>query len=75
MTNGTVQKSDGTKLVLNYQEGSQTISVPPGVPVLLVVAQKVDFTPGDVVYATTKLPDGTLITDKIFQFIPSTAAH
>jgi hypothetical protein len=61
MTNGTVQKSDGTTLVLNYQDGSQTIFVPPGVPVTLVAAEKVNFTPGDVVYATTKKlphPDG-----------------
>jgi hypothetical protein len=76
MTNGTVQNSDGTTLVVNYQDGSQTISVPPGVPVTLVAAQKVDFTPGDVVYATTKkLPDGTLVTDKIFQFIPAASSH
>jgi hypothetical protein len=61
MTNGTVQKSDGTTLVLNYQDGSQTIFVPPGVPATLVAAEKVNFTPGDVVYATTKKlphPDG-----------------
>src|SRR5580698_3555340 len=76
MTNGTVQQSNGTSLVLNYQYGSQTISVPPGVPVTLVAAEKVDFTPGDVVYATTKkLPDGTLVTDKIFQFIPAATSH
>jgi hypothetical protein len=72
MTNGTVQKSGGTTLVLNYQDGSQTISVPPNVPVTEVAPQKVTFSPGDVVYATTqKLPDGTLVTDKIFQFIPA----
>jgi hypothetical protein len=76
MTNGTVQQSNGNKLVVNYQDGSQTISVPPGVPVMLVAAQKVDFTPGDVIYATTtKLPDGTITTDKIFQFVPAAAAH
>src|SRR5580698_6095657 len=72
MTNGTVQKSGGTTLVLNYQDGSQIISVPPNVPVTEVAPQKVTFSPGDVVYATTqKLPDGTLVTDKIFQFIPA----
>jgi len=72
MTNGTVQKSGGTALVVNYQDGSQTISVPPNVPVTEVAAQPVTFSPGDVIYATTqKLPDGTLVTDKIFQFIPS----
>jgi len=71
MTNGTVQKS-GTTLVLDYQGGSQTISVPPNVPVTEVAPQKVTFNPGDVVYATTeKLVDGTLATDKIFQFIPA----
>ena len=76
MTNGTVQKSNGTTLLVNYQDGSQTISVSPGVPVTLVAAEPVTFTPGDVVYATTKkLPDGTLVTDKIFQFVPAAESH
>jgi hypothetical protein len=75
MTDGTVQKSSGTTLVLNYQGGSQTISVPPNVPVTEVAPQNVTFSPGDVVYATTqKLPDGTLVTDKIFQFIPAASS-
>jgi hypothetical protein len=76
MTNGTVQKSGGTTLVVNYQDGSQTISVPPNVPVTEVAPQTVTFSPGDVVYATTeKLPDGTLVTDKIFQFVPAAASN
>jgi hypothetical protein len=76
MTNGTVQKSGGTTLVVNYQDGSQTISVPPSVPVTEVAPQTVTFSPGDVVYATTeKLPDGTLVTDKIFQFVPAAASN
>jgi hypothetical protein len=76
MTNGTVQKTSGTTLVVNYQGGSQTISVPPDVPVTLVAPQEVTFSPGDVVYATTeKLPDGTVETDKIFQFIPAPVAN
>ena len=75
MTNGTVQKSGGTTLVVNYQDGSQTISVPPNVPVTEVAPQKVTFSPGDVVYATTqKRADGTLVTDKIFQFIPAASS-
>ena len=75
MTNGTVEKGSGTTLVVRYQDGSQTISVPPNVPVTEVAPEKVTFSPGDVVYATTqKLPDGTLVTDKIFQFIPA-ASH
>ena len=76
MTNGTVQKSGDTTLVVNYQDGSQTITIPPCVPVTQVAPQKVTFTPGDVVYATTqKQPDGTVVTDKIFQFIPAAASH
>jgi hypothetical protein len=75
MTNGTVQKGGGSTLVVHYQEGSQTISVPPGVPVTEVAPQKVTFSEGDVVYAATqKLSDGTLVTDKIFLFIPA-ASH
>jgi hypothetical protein len=75
MTNGTVQKSGGTTLVVNYQDGSQTITVPPNVPVTEVAPQKVTFSPGDVVYATTqKLADGTLVTDKIFQFVPAASS-
>src|ERR1700727_2210945 len=75
MTNGTVQKSGGTTLVVNYQDGSQTITVPPNVPVTEVAPQQVTLSPGDVVYATTqKLPDGTLVTDKIFQFIPAVSS-
>jgi len=72
MTNGTIQKGSGTTLVVGYQDGSQTISVPPNVPVTEVAPENVTFSAGDVVYATTqKLPDGTLVTDKIFQFIPA----
>jgi hypothetical protein len=76
MTNGTVQKSGGATLVVNYQDGSQTISVPPDVPVTLVAPQEVTFSPGDVVYATTRrLRNGTVVTDKIFQFVPVAASH
>jgi hypothetical protein len=72
MTNGTVQKGGTTTLLVQYQDGSKTISVPPNVPVMLVAPEKVTFSEGDVVYATTeKLADGTLVTDKIFQFIPA----
>jgi len=75
MTNGTVEKSGGTTLVVNYQDGSQTVSIPPNVPVTEVAPQTVTFSSGDVVYATTqKLPDGTLVTDKIFQFIPASSS-
>jgi hypothetical protein len=67
MTNGTVQKGSGTTLVVRYQDGAQTISVPPNVPVTAVVPEKVTLAAGDTVYvATEKLPNGTLMTNKIF---------
>jgi hypothetical protein len=67
MTNGTVQKGRGTTLVVHYQNGSQTISVPSNVPVTEVEPGKVTLTPGDTVYAaTTKQPNGTLTTNKVF---------
>jgi hypothetical protein len=70
MTNGTVQKDGSSTLVVRYQDGSQTISVPAGVPVTLVAREKVTLGVGDTIYAATeKLPDGTLTTNKIFQFI------
>jgi hypothetical protein len=75
MTNGTVEKGSGTTLVVQYQDGSKTISVPPNVPVTEVAPEKVTFNDGDIVYATTeKLADGTLVTDKIFQFIPAASS-
>jgi hypothetical protein len=71
MTNGTVQKGSGTTLVVQYQDGSKTISVPANVPVTEVAPEPVTFATGDVVYATTeKLANGTVATDKIFLFIP-----
>jgi hypothetical protein len=75
MTNGTVQKGSRTTLVVRYQDGSQTISVPPNVAVTEVAPGKVTFSEGDVVYAATqKLQDGALATDKVFLFIPA-ASH
>jgi hypothetical protein len=76
MTNGTVEKGNGTTLVVHYQDGSQTISMPPNVPVTEVAPERVTFTDGDVVYATSeKLPDGTLVTDKIFLFVPAAPSN
>src|SRR5467141_3572271 len=76
MTNGTVQKGSGTTLVVQYQDGSKTISVPANVPVTQVASEQVTFADGDVVYAATeKLPNGTLVTDKIFLFIPAASPN
>jgi hypothetical protein len=66
MTNGTVQKGSGTTVMVQYQDGSKTISVPANVPVVEVAPKQVTFGTGDMVYAATeKLPNGTLMTNKI----------
>jgi len=75
MTNGTIQKDSGTTLIVQYQDGSKTISVPANVPVVEVAPAQVTFAEGDVVYAATeKLPNGTLVTDKILLMIPAASS-
>ena len=72
MTNGTVQKGSGTTLVVHYQDGAQTISVPADVPVTLVAPARVILGVGDTVYvATQKQPNGELTTNKIFLIVPA----
>jgi hypothetical protein len=74
MTNGSVEKGGGSTLVVRYQDGSQKISLPAGVPVTLVAKTSVTLGVGDTIYAATeKLPDGKLTTDKVFQFIAASA--
>src|SRR6202049_2755059 len=53
MTNGTVQKGSGTTLMVQYQDGSKTISVPANVPVTKVVPETVTLAAGDTIYLTT----------------------
>src|SRR5207302_9301211 len=72
MTTGTVEKGGGTTLVVQYQDGSKTISVPANVAVTLVAPEKVTLAAGDTIYLTTnKLPDGTLTTNKILVIAPA----
>src|SRR5437588_3242139 len=72
MTNGTVQKGSGTTLVVQYQDGSKTITVPANVAVTLVAPEKVTLAGGDTIYLTTnKLPDGTLTTNQILVIAPA----
>ncbi len=76
MTNGTIQKGDSSTLVVRYQDGSQTISIPSGVPVVMVAKEPVTVSAGDTVYAATeKLPDGTLTTNKILQIAAATGSN
>jgi hypothetical protein len=66
MTNGVVQKGPGTTLVVRYQDGEKTISVPANVPVVGVVPGKVQLAAGETAYAKTdKQADGALTTHVI----------
>jgi hypothetical protein len=76
MTNGTVEKGGSSTLVVRYQDGSQTISVPAGVPVVLVAKETVTLGAGDTIYAATeKLPDGTLTTNKVLQLVAASTSN
>ena len=76
MTNGTVQKGASSTLVVRYQDGSQTISIPAGVQVVLVAKEAVTLSAGDTIYAATeKLPDGTLTTNKILQLVAASTIN
>lgn len=68
MTNGTVQKqSGGTTLMVHYQDGAQTISVPANVEVTETVLTKEKLKPGDTVNVVTeKQKDGTLVTSQVY---------
>jgi hypothetical protein len=76
MTNGTVQKGASSTLVVRYQDGSQTISIPAGVQVVLVAREAVTLSAGDTIYAATeKLPDGMLTTNKILQIVAASPSN
>ena len=67
MTNGVAQRASGTTLVVRYQDGTQTISVPANVPVTQVAAGTVRLEAGDAVYAVTvPQANGKLATSKVF---------
>jgi hypothetical protein len=76
MTNGTVQKDSGTTLMVQYQDGSKTISVPANVAVTQVAPEKVTLAAGDTIYlATDKLPNGSLTTNKILLIAPAVSPN
>lgn len=67
MTNGVLQQGSGTTLVVHYQDGTRTISVPAGVPVTKVEAGSVAVEAGCIAYAVTvQQPNGELATSSIF---------
>src|ERR1700693_1080830 len=76
MTNGTVQKGASSTLVVRYQDGSQTISIPPGVQGVPGAQGALHLRAGDTIYAATeKLPDGMLTTNKILQIVAASSSN
>ncbi len=66
MTNGVVQKGSATTVVVHYQEGARTISVPADVAVVGIVPGEVQLAAGQTAYAKTdKQADGRLTTHMI----------
>jgi hypothetical protein len=71
MTNGTVKgavtASSGRELTLTYKDGSNTIFVPPSVPVVTFApAERADVKPGaPVFFGATKSADGKLSAARV----------
>ena len=66
MTNGTIGATAGSKLVVNYHGGSQTIIIPSGVTVTKISLTETKLAPGsNVVVLATKRPDGTLTASRV----------
>jgi hypothetical protein len=73
MTNGTVTAQDGgSSLTLQYKDGasggSQTITIPPGIPVVAIEpGQSSDLQPGTHIFvvATTRDSAGVLTADRV----------
>ena len=72
MTNGNVEgtvakTAGGQQLMLRYKDGSQTIVVPAGTPVVTnVPADRTALKPGEYIFTSAAVgPDGTLTVQRI----------
>jgi hypothetical protein len=66
MTNGAAGGQSGGKLTVNYNGGSQAITIPPDVAVTAIVPTQTKLAPGeDVVALADKQPDGTLRASRV----------
>jgi hypothetical protein len=74
MTNGkvadagsVVKSAGGQQLKLEYQDGSQTVIVPPGTPIVTnTPADRSALKPGEYIFTTATVgPDGTMTTQRI----------
>jgi hypothetical protein len=67
MTNGSVSSTGaGTSYTIQYRGGTQTIAIPPDVPVTEIAPTRTKLAPGaNVVAIVRKAPDGRLATSTI----------
>jgi hypothetical protein len=66
MTNGAAGGQSGGKLTVNYNGGSQTITIPSGVTVTAIVPAQTKLAAGeDVVALADEQPDGTLRASRV----------
>ena len=71
MTNGTVSAQEGGSLTLQYKDGtsggSQTITIPPGIPVVAIEpGQSTDLQPGAHVFVVAhRTSEGMLTADRV----------
>jgi hypothetical protein len=66
MTNGAAAGQSGGTLTVNYNGGSQTITIPSGVTVTAIVPTQTKLAAGeDVVALADKQPDGTLRASRV----------
>ncbi|HEY2065999.1 MAG TPA: hypothetical protein VGG84_08550 [Gemmatimonadaceae bacterium] len=66
MTNGTSKGAAGGTVTVAYNGGSQTITVPPDVPVTVLEATSAKLEPGaNVVVVGTRQADGSLKTSRV----------
>lgn len=66
MSNGAVASTNGTTLVVQYDGGSKTITIPPNTPVTVIKATSKALAAGDrVVAVADRSADGTLTTNKV----------
>jgi hypothetical protein len=72
MTNGTVSTSGGTSYTIQYKDGTQTIAIPPGVPVTAIVPSQTKLAVGaKVVVLASTGSDGRLTASSVMLSDPT----
>jgi len=64
---GIAQVSGGNEITMKYKDGSQTILVPPGTPIVAFVpGSRADLKPGETIWtAARREADGKIVTQRI----------